>query len=140
MLLTDLGTVAIDEGDNTIMVDVLAPDFVATKTYTLTINRARRNASDNATLSSLSLSNGMLMPPFDAADLPAGDGTSSGTAHEFAVSVPHSVFEVTVMAATTDSNAKWEVTSPADSDSNRNGHQVDLTAAAATEINDNGDG
>ena len=36
----DLGTVAIDEGDTTITVDVLAPDFVATKTYTVMINRA----------------------------------------------------------------------------------------------------
>ena len=48
-----LQDISIDEGDNTITVDVLAPDFVAMKTYTLTINRARRNASDNATLSSL---------------------------------------------------------------------------------------
>ena len=50
--------VDIDVGDNTITVDVLAPDFVVKKTYTLTINRARRNASDNATLKSLRLSPG----------------------------------------------------------------------------------
>ena len=134
----------IDVGDNTITVDVLAPNFVATKTYTLTINRARRNASDNATLRSLSLSPGMLMPAFDPAKLPTGDdGSSDGTtainAHPYAVSVPHSVFEVTVIAATTDSRAKWEVTTPMDdSDSTRNGHQVDVTGTAldtTTEIN-----
>ena len=135
----DLDDVAIDEGDNTITVDVLAPDFVATKTYTLTINRARRNASDDDRLSSLSLSQGMLMPAFDPAKLPTGDnGNSDGTsvinAHPYAVSVPHSVFEVTVMAATTDSRAKWEVTTPMDSDSTRNGHQVNVTATT-TEIN-----
>ena len=147
--------VDIDVGDNTITVDVLAPNFVATKTYTLTINRARRNASDNATLRSFGLSPGMLMPAFDPANLPDNDnvaanndhptegpGVSMGNAYPYAVSVPHSVFEVTVTAATTDSRAKWEVTTPADdsgspvddSDSTRNGHQVDVTGTT-TEIN-----
>ena len=126
--VADRDTIAIDEGDNTITVDVLAPDFRSTKTYKLTINRARRNASDDDTLSSLSLSQGMLMPAFDPADLP-GDAVGP---HEFAVSVPHSVIEVTVMAATTDSGAKWEVTAPAeDNDSTQRGHQVSLTAANA---------
>ena len=69
---TGLGTVAIDEGDNTITVEVMPPSYVAAhkKTYTLTINRARRNASDDARLSSLSLSAGALMPAFDPAALP----------------------------------------------------------------------
>ena len=129
-----LQDIPIDEGDNTITVDVLAPDFVATETYTLTINRARRNASDDATLSSLDLNQGMLMPAFDAANLPPGDGESSGNAHAYTVSVPHSVFEVTVTAATTDSRAKWEVTSPEDGDSTQRGHQVGVTATT-TEIN-----
>ena len=127
-----LSDVAIDEGDNTITVDVLAPDFMATKTYTLTINRARRNASDDATLSSLSLSQGTLMPGFDPADLP-NEGTT-GDPHAYTVSVPHSVFEVTVRATTTDSRGKWEVTAPADNDSTQGGHQVSLTASATTEI------
>ena len=72
----DVTAIAIDEGDNTITVDVLAPDFVAMQTYTVMINRARGNASDDDALSSLSLSDGMLMPAFDVAALPAGDGTS----------------------------------------------------------------
>ena len=67
---TSYENVAIDEGDNTITVEVLPPSFVTAqkKTYTLTINRARQNASDDARLSSLSLSDGMLMPAFDPAD------------------------------------------------------------------------
>ena len=64
--VVSIADVAIDEGDNTITVEVLPPSFVAAqkKTYTLTINRAGRNASDDARLrlSSLSLSDGMLMP------------------------------------------------------------------------------
>ena len=64
--------VDIDEGDNTITVEVLPPSFIAAqkKTYTLTINRARQNASDDARLSSLRVSSGTLMPAFDASDLP----------------------------------------------------------------------
>ena len=135
--------IPIDEGDNTITVDVLAPDFVATKTYTLTINRARVNASGDARLSSLSLSDGTLMPAFDAADLPADAddtpdaayGTTPDLAHAYEVSVPHNIVEVTVMAGTMDSGAKWAVTiettdntDPPDSDTTRSGHQVDVTA------------
>ena len=53
--------------------EVLPPSFVAAqkKTYTLTINRASRNASDDARLSSLSLSDGMLMRTLDDAGMPA---------------------------------------------------------------------
>ena len=65
----------------------LAPDFVATKTYTLTINRASANASDDDTLSSLSLSQGMLMPAFDPDDLP---GYAAGP-HEYTARVANSV-------------------------------------------------
>ena len=132
-----LQDIPIDEGDNTITVDVLAPNFVATETYTLTINRARRNASDDATLSLLDLNQGMLMPAFDSANLPDGNGnngTSAANAHPYTVSVPHSVIEVTVTAATTDSRAKWEVTAPADNDSTQRGHQVSLTTSPTTEI------
>ena len=128
--------VTIDVGDNTITVDVRAPNFVATETYTLTINRARVNASGDARLNSLSLSDGTLMPAFDAADLPTADnateqntGTTAELAHPYEVSLPHGIFEVTVMAATMDSRAKWEVTIPDDDDSdpNRRGHQVDVS-------------
>ena len=133
--LTGDDTVDIDEGDNTITVEVLPLSFVAAqkKTYTLTINRARRNASDDARLSSLRVSSGMLMPAFDSSDLPAGDGTSDGSRHLFTVSVPHNIVEITVMAGTIDSRAKWEITDPADSDTTRSGHQVDVTGTQ-TEI------
>ena len=127
--------VDIDVGDNTITVDVLALDFETKETYTLTINRARRNASDDDTLRSLSLSQGMLMPAFDPANLPSDDGNNGmleENAHPYDVSVPRSVFEVTVMAATTDSRAKWEVTAPPDSDDTRNGHQVNVRTATLT--------
>ena len=124
--------VAIDEGDNTITLEVLPPSFVAAqkKTYTLTINRARENASTDARLSSLSLSRGMLMPAFDPAKLPGGAQAGvSGTPHPYTVNVPHNIVEVTVMARTMDSRAKWAVTSVTtpDSDDTRNGHQVDVT-------------
>ena len=112
--------VAIDEGDNTITVDVLAPNFVATKTYTLTINRASANASDDDTLSSLSLSHGMLMPAFDPAKLPTGDdGSSDGTtainAHPYAERVANSVGSLTVMAQAAHSGAMVNITSGSDS-------------------------
>ena len=76
--------VAIDVGDNTITLEVLPPSFIVAKkkTYTLTINRARQNASGDARLSSLRVSSGTLMPAFDAADLPGGDDAGdSGTPH-----------------------------------------------------------
>ena len=101
MVIADLATVAIDEGDNTITVEVLPPSFVASqkKTYTLTINRARRNASDDDRLSSLRVSSGTLMPAFDASALPGGDGAGTdGTPHPYTVNVPHTIVEVTVMA------------------------------------------
>ena len=132
---TTLNAISIDVGDNKITVDVLAPDFVATKTYTLTINRARRNASDDDRLSSLGLSQGMLMPAFDPAELSVPDGGTAGSPHAYTARVPNSVIEVTVMAATTDSRAKWEVTVPADdNDPTQRGHQVGLTTSVDTVI------
>ena len=120
--------VDIDEGDNTITVDVLAPNFVATKTYTLTINRASSNASDDDSLSSLSLSQGMLMPAFDPAKLPDNDnvaanndhpmdgpGVSMGTAHPYAERVANSVESLTVRAQAAHSGAMVNITSGSDS-------------------------
>ena len=127
-------SVTIDVGDNTVTVDVLAPDFATMKTYTLTINRARVNASRDARLSSLSLSDGMLIPAFDPAKLPGNDtaGTTSNNPYLYTVSVPHSIFEVTVRAVTMDRRAKWEVTTPVDSDTNRSGYQVDVSDTTGT--------
>ena len=112
--------VDIDEGDNTITVDVLAPNFVATKTYTLTINRASSNASDDDSLSSLSLSQGMLMPAFDPAKLPTGDngdsdGTSAANAHPYAERVANSVESLTVVAQAAHSGAMVNISSAQDS-------------------------
>ena len=76
----------------------------------------------------------MLVPAFDPAALPAGDGTTAVGAHAYTVSVPHSVIEVTVRAATTDSRAKWEVTAPADNDPIQRGHQVSLTTTDLTDL------
>ena len=130
--------VAIDVGDNTITLEVLPLSFVVAqkKTYTLTINRARRNASEDARLSSLSLSSGTLMPAFDPNAL-IGTGVDAENAHTYTVNVPHNIVEVTVMAATMDSRAKWAVTSDTpDSDATRSGHQVDVTTAGGeTQIN-----
>ena len=123
--------VAIDEGDNTITVEVLPPSFIAAqkKTYTLTINRARRNASLDTRLSSLRVSSGTLMPAFDASDLPVGTTGEVGSPHLYRARVPHNIVEITVMAGTMDSRAKWEVTAPIDSDITRSGHQVDVTTS-----------
>ena len=116
-------TVAIDEGDNTITVEVLPPSFIAAqkKTYTLTINRARQNASDDARLSSLSLSSGTLMPAFDAANwLLDSPLASTGlltqahqrpTAHAYEARVPNSVESLTVMAEAMSSSAMVSITS-----------------------------
>ena len=98
-----LRTIAIDEGDNTITVDVLAPNFVATKTYTLTINRARGNASDDDRLSSLSLSEGMLIPAFDPDTL------------LYTERVANSVESLTIRAQAAHSGAMVNITSVQDS-------------------------
>ena len=86
------GTVALAEGDNTITVEVTAEDTVATRTYQVTVTRAAALSND-ATLSSLSLSNVTLDSPFLS-------GTLSYTA-----SVANSVTSTTVTAETTDSSA-----------------------------------
>ena len=111
------GAIAIDEGDNTITVDVLAPDFVSTKTYTLTINRASANASDDDRLSSLRLSSGMLMPAFDPnslaclAQLPTSRLATSTNPHAYADRVANSVESVIVRAQAAHSGAMINITS-----------------------------
>ena len=130
---TGVSNISIDEGDNTITVDVLAPNFVATKTYTLTINRASANASDDDRLSSLSPSQGMLIPAFDPADLAASSpdgidddttGTTMALAHAYEVRVANSVESLTVMAEAAGSGAMVNITSA--SGSSMNERVVDL--------------
>ena len=130
--VVSIAAVAIDEGDNTITVEVLPPSFVAAqkKTYTLTINRAARSASDDARLSSLSLSHGMLMPAFNASALPTGEnaaanGTTEALAHPYKARVPNSVESLTVMAEAMSSGAMVSITSA--QDTSVSGGAVDLT-------------
>ena len=86
------GTVALALGANTITVEVTAEDGTTTLTYTVTVTRDAPLSND-ATLSSLSLSDGTLDPTFMS-------GTQSYTA-----SVANSVTSTMVTAETTDPNA-----------------------------------
>ncbi|MCU6794338.1 cadherin-like beta sandwich domain-containing protein [Paenibacillus sp. WQ 127069] len=86
-------TVPLNVGANTVTVVVTAQDN-STKTYTVTVSRA---ASNNADLSSLSLSTGTLNPAF-----------SSGTT-SYAASVMNSVYSVQVFAVPVDSQARYEI-------------------------------
>ena len=136
MVIADLATVAIDDGDNTITVEVLPPSFVAAqkKTYTLTINRARRNASDDARLSSLSLRGATLMPAFNASALPGGDGAAEQTPHLYTARVPNSVEDLTVMAGAMSSGAMVSITS--EQDTSVSGGAVDLIVDDAGNVID----
>ena len=64
-----------------------------------------QTSSDIATLSNLRVSTGTLSPAFDPADLPEGNGETSGAAHAYTVNVRHSVSSLTVSATKTDRNA-----------------------------------
>jgi hypothetical protein len=86
-------TVPLNVGANTVTVVVTAQDN-STKTYTVTVSRA---ASNNADLSSLSLSTGTLNPAF-----------SSGTT-SYAASVMNNVYSVQVFAVPVDSQARYEI-------------------------------
>ena len=86
------GTVDLAEGENSITVEVTAEDGTTTLTYTVTVTRDAPLSND-ATLSSLSLSDGTLDPTFMS-------GTQSYTA-----SVANSVTSTMVTAETTDPNA-----------------------------------
>ncbi|WP_240417189.1 cadherin-like beta sandwich domain-containing protein [Paenibacillus periandrae] len=86
-------TVPLNVGANTVTVVVTAQDN-STKTYTATVSRA---ASNNADLSSLSLSTGTLNPAFFS-------GTTS-----YAASVMNSVYSVQVFAVPVESQARFEI-------------------------------
>lgn len=91
------GAKSLAEGANTISVVVTAADAKTTKTYTITVTRAPTGASNDATLSALSLSNGttalVLSPIF-----------ASGMA-SYAASVDNTVSSLTVAATATNSGA-----------------------------------
>ena len=86
------GTVDLAVGDNIITVEVTAEDTTTTETYTVTVTRAASISTD-ATLMSLSLSEGALTPGFDS-------DTTIYTAN-----VTNDVSSITVTAATADPSA-----------------------------------
>ncbi len=57
--------IALDVGDNTINIEVTAEDGIAKMIYLIVINRASPTLSNNANLSNLTCSGGVILPPFD---------------------------------------------------------------------------
>lgn len=89
------GAVNLNVGDNSFAVVVYAQDNMTTKTYTLTVNRAA--PSNNANLSSLTLSTGSLSPAFD------GNTTS------YSAAVANGVSSVTLTPNAADENTTIKV-------------------------------
>ena len=85
--------VNVNIGANTIAIMVTAQDGMTTETYTVTVNRAAETASDDATLSALTLSGVTFTPTF-------GPGIAGYTAD-----VGNGVSATTVTAVTTDDKA-----------------------------------
>ena len=74
------GAIALVVGNgNTITVDVTAADNTTVQTYVVTVNRAGA-ASNNASLSDLTISSGMLMPGFSSNTLAYTDAVANATA------------------------------------------------------------
>jgi gliding motility-associated-like protein len=84
---TASGAIALNVGANTITIVVTAQDGITATTYTIVVNRA---ASSDATLSSLTISDGTLAPAF-------ASGTTS-----YAVSVANTTTSVTVTPTAND--------------------------------------
>jgi len=84
--------IALATGANTITIVVTAQDGTTTQTTTLSVTRGQA-ASDNANLSSLSLSEGQLSPSFSPAR------------KAYKASVPHSIASLTVTPSADDSGA-----------------------------------
>jgi len=86
------GAINLNVGSNTITVIVTAQDST-TKTYTITVTRASPTLSSDATLSSLTISNGTLTPSFSSSTITYTD------------SVVNAISSVTVTPTRTESNA-----------------------------------
>ena len=119
---TDGHQVDLDAGANVIEVRVTASDGVTMRTYTVTVTRAAQ-MSDDATLATLALSAGGLMPSF------APDVT------EYTARVRNTWSRITVTALANDSAATvafldGEDEALADADPDVPGQQVDLEAGA----------
>ena len=125
---TDGHQVLLGAGAKTdITVEVTAEDGTTTKTYSVTIYRARRVASDDADLSALSLSGVMLSPAF-ASDKIEYTGRAPYSTNEPTVS-----YTADVGATVTIEDNNGDVI--ADADANASGRQVDIDAGVVTEIN-----
>lgn len=90
-------SIALSVGSNTLSIVVTAADGVSTSTYTVIVTRAAAAASNDATLSGLTLSSGTLSPTFAAA-------TTSYTA-----TVANSIASLTVTATASSSAATIKV-------------------------------
>lgn len=84
------GSIALAVGSNTINTTVTAQDGTTTKSYVVTVNR---EASSNANLSDLIISQGKLSPAFDA------------TVTSYNASVDYSVGSIDITSTVDDSNA-----------------------------------
>jgi len=84
------GLKPIDVGENTFTITVTAQDGVTTLNYTVTVNRAY---NDDATLMSLTVSDGTLTPVFNS------------NTYNYTVDVEYSVTEITITGTATDPNA-----------------------------------
>ena len=91
------GALALNVGENTVIVTVTAEDGETTRTYTVTVTREAQPLSSIAELSGLSLSQGVLNPVFDASQ-----GTYSAT-------VSHTVNSLTVTPVAANAGAKVTV-------------------------------
>jgi tRNA threonylcarbamoyladenosine modification (KEOPS) complex Pcc1 subunit len=72
------GSINLNVGSNTITIVVTAQDN-STKTYTIIVNRALPGVSNNATLSALTISSGILTPSFSSGTIAYTDSVANGT-------------------------------------------------------------
>jgi gliding motility-associated-like protein len=91
---TASGLIALNAGQNTIAIQVTAPDGITRQSYTLVVTRG---TSTNNNLTSLTASAGALMPVF-----------SSGITG-YAITVPNSTASTTITPTATDANATLKV-------------------------------
>ena len=91
--------VELEEGANVITIKVTAADAVTKKTYTLTVTRAAQNASDDASLSSLTVGTEVVSLP-----LPEFDSNSASTT-TYVTGVPNTVNSTQITATPKHSGA-----------------------------------
>ena len=107
------------EGTETKLTITVTAENEDTKTYTITVNRPVEPVTDDATLASLTVSDGTLTPEFDA------------EVTEYTASAKHNTEQITVTWDEAHENATSEAT-PADADADTDGHQLDLGIKGTT--------